>query len=194
LRSLSIDDGALDATVHVWDEQAGRGGGDIVTCLRCGALASPELRDRVSAALRGAGTASTKDADLAYWAGLFDGEGCVLIARGRNPGRKVVQHWLTVSVSNTDLDVLRELGERFGGSIATDRTRKPHWHTCYHWHTSGRIAAAFLSAILPFARVKRAQIELALAFQSSLDGRARTAEVQAERDAVYYQLRAMKRA
>jgi intein/homing endonuclease len=102
--------------------------------------------------------------DAAYYAGLFDGEGCVMIKMSRCRGREY--HTLRVDLSNTHLGVLEELQSVFGGSVSQGDKRR---RQCWYWHLSVNDAYRFLLTIQPFARIKAEQIVLALEFRKLTD-------------------------
>ena len=102
--------------------------------------------------------------ELAYAAGLFDGEGSIMLRprRPRNNGT------LIVSMSNTDAALIAWMKERWGGFAKPYRmqgNRKPAWS----WCLAARAAARFLSAIQPYVVSPRnkQRIRLALDFQAS---------------------------
>jgi hypothetical protein len=96
---------------------------------------------------------------LAYFAGLMDGEGHIGIRRSHD-GR---WHDLVVNISNTNKAVLEEMASHFGGNVQVQRQRqKP----VYRWNSSGRRAVLVLSMLLPHLRIKRAEAEVGLAFQT----------------------------
>lgn len=93
----------------------------------------------------------TQEWQLAYLAGLFDGEGCITRANGRP----------IIQIGMTDGPVISWLGS-IGGTVRVEQppgNRKP----LYRW----RVLAAnevedFLRAIYPYLRVKRAAAEDAI--------------------------------
>ena len=91
--------------------------------------------------------------DLAYIAGLFDGEGCITI--GQN---------LRASVSNTKKPCLEFVQAIFGGSLY-EKNRLGRV-ALYDLYFSGYDAVRMLNAILPYLIVKHQQAELAILFQS----------------------------
>jgi hypothetical protein len=99
----------------------------------------------------------------AYFAGLFDGEGCInIVRRPDSPtGAGFVLH---CSISMTDIEPLLSLKETFGGSISV-RKRREHYLIQYTWRVSAAKALPFMKSILPFSIVKKAQIELGIKFQ-----------------------------
>lgn len=105
-----------------------------------------------------------KDVELAWAAGLFEGEGTVRINK---PTKRNLGH-LVVSVVNTDRDVLDFFQQRWPGYMkpATGldpRRQRPAWV----WVVAARRAAEFLRCIRPFLvrRMVMKRIEHALDFQ-----------------------------
>lgn len=96
----------------------------------------------------------------AYFAGLFDGEGSVLIIHQTRQNRF---YQLDVKLGNTYTEVVEALQRRYGGSIHKTilKSGKPY-HT---WRLRSGKAADFLIKVLPFLIIKRAQAELGLTFQ-----------------------------
>ena len=99
--------------------------------------------------------------DLAYIAGLFDGEGCVFLTK-RYVRRAIA---LRINVTNTDETIIRWLFEKTAIGIVGSDPRKRHgrWKPVWWW-TIGRSdhATKFLSAIRPFLKIKHKQADLAL--------------------------------
>ncbi|MGJ0510190.1 MAG: hypothetical protein ACR652_24350 [Methylocystis sp.] len=126
--------------------------------------------------------------DLAYAAGLLDGEGCIRITkRGRmgGVGLRVGQCTLTVEVTNTDEGMLRWLRDKFAGSVAfTPENREHNRRAVWHWHCTSNKALRLLDAVYPFLRTKRRQAKLARRFQRyvQVTGRAMTPRIQALQD------------
>ena len=89
--------------------------------------------------------------ELAYFAGFFDGEGCVAIYP-----RKYV-----VSLTNTDVIPLRRAQQLWGGYISTqDRSKNPiAIQDIWHWQIYGHNSRAFLEAIRSYTLIKSAQID-----------------------------------
>lgn len=109
------------------------------------------------------------DTELAYIAGFFDGEGSITInengkpsPRGKNPN-----HTLQVSIGNTDPRVLIWLHEEFGGFLTYRKQVSPRHRKVAQWGVRARLALPFLEAIRPFIRMKRDQVDVAIAFQKT---------------------------
>lgn len=135
-----------------------------------------------------------KRTDLAYLAGIVDGEGYIGITadhRTRNPDRPCWR--LRVAVTNTNEWLMQHLKFSIGGGtiiLRSDKRQKP----CYQWEIGNRKAAEFLKLILPYLRLKRPQAELAIKFQASISKSTRilTEEQLAVREAEMLLLKNMK--
>jgi hypothetical protein len=91
--------------------------------------------------------------NLAYVAGLVDGEGSIGFT-------KVGAHrsWVPrVSITNTNLDVLEDIGKKFGGYIVPLSQRKEGWKQGYSWLILNSSAVSFIDLIYPWLRIKREQ-------------------------------------
>ena len=109
-----------------------------------------------------------KETDLAWAAGLFDGEGCVQIKRDYND--KVNRRWTTYSlraiVVNTHVPTLVRFKAIVGiGTIrpmafygAHSKKSKQRWE----WQAVSKQAEMVLRALLPYLVTKKAQAEIAL--------------------------------
>lgn len=89
--------------------------------------------------------------NLAYVAGLIDGEGCLGFTKS---GKCVTPR---ITITNTDKDVLNDLKESFGGHIVFRASSKSNWKPCGHWVIQNKIAIDFLDKIFRFLRIKRNQ-------------------------------------
>ena len=87
--------------------------------------------------------------DAAYIAGLIDGEGSIsLVRRHRNENRQ-----LEVSVSNTDINLLKYLVETIGtGRISNKRTISPNHTPSATYTVSNRQALSLLEQVTPHLR------------------------------------------
>jgi hypothetical protein len=120
------------------------------------------------------------EAEKAYAAGLFDGEGSIIIDKPRR-GKG---HTLMVTLAMREPAAVTWLQERWPGSLrpATRRPKTGEAFICWYWRRYTSAAAAFLSDILPYLLVKLTQAELAIEFQSHKSfkfGRRLTDEVLA---------------
>ena len=143
--------------------------------------------------------------EKSYIAGLFDGEGSVSINkfRTKNPKYKCPSYVLSLTVTNTNKEVIEWLYTKMDGSkhIRKRVWGKSHWKTCYSWMASANKALVVLKAIYPYMRIKKPQAKLAIEFQSlkstkrkfvysgKLKGHTLSPETIAEREQVYIQMR-----
>lgn len=109
--------------------------------------------------------AITLDVDAAYIAGFLDGEGYISIARAnRYAGR--IAYRLVVGFTNRDLAVLEWIQGFLGGTINAKSRSDPLKHalafelksTCHPKNKE------LLLRVQPFIKIKRRQVEVALAF------------------------------
>ena len=133
--------------------------------------------------------------DVIYLAGLFDGEGCIFVSR-QNSGRS---HYLGVTITNTNVGVLKLAKRMFGGSIRQNSDSRKHRTTSWVWRIVSNQAENALKTLLPYLRIKRQEAELALDFQKLLHATfvfhrkiGISTDVIAQRDAYYWALRECK--
>lgn len=105
------------------------------------------------------------DTDLAYIAGLIDGEGCIsLEPPGMTRTGKFRAPRARVIVSMTTPDVLHWLKATVGGGMWERKSRQPTQKPVWTWTLSGRAVAALLVGLLPYLKVKDEQARVAIAF------------------------------
>lgn len=131
------------------------------------------------------------EAERAYLAGLFDGEGTI----GYYDFRQ--RHESTVMITSADPRIMSWIIEKIGyGNVHTvkkayDRRK----HIVHHWRICGRPRVLdFLEAITPYLIIKRDQAELLLNLWQIEKPKknAITADVKARRDQVVEQLKLLK--
>jgi len=112
--------------------------------------------------------------DIAYIAGLFDGEGCISISSGiwKRPGRANInirtQHSLNVTIANQHTPTLNYNKDRTGlGNIYKDSPKRQN----YKWCVSCSRAMEFLKVIKPYLKIKAPQAELAIKLQEMIGQR-----------------------
>ena len=105
---------------------------------------------------------SSEATQIAYIAGLFDGEGCVDYAKRwekREPARKYLVRRIICEIGMTDYSVLHWLHETLGyGSLRSRKVpegKKPQWR----WRCSFRESYTFAKQMLPYAIVKQEKLK-----------------------------------
>lgn len=103
-------------------------------------------------------------AELAYTAGFFDGEGCVIILANKKQRMKSPSYDLRVCIDQVDPKPLRCIQKLFGGSLRfrNRQTGRSQFTLTF----DGGKAAVFLKHIQPYLIVKVGQVALALEFSS----------------------------
>lgn len=100
--------------------------------------------------------------ELAYIAGLFDGEGCFGFNKMKT--KRSSRGYIYVgrfSIVNTNLEVLNWVKLMLGtGSIYRRDRTKQGWKTCYELCWMANQAKQILPQLIPYLRIKKAQAEL----------------------------------
>ena len=107
------------------------------------------------------------DIELAYFAGLFDGEGCIQIGHNKPQKRKrTEQHTLNCKVAMTNKQAVNSY-LIFGGSVCVKQAslKNPNWKDQYVWAVNSNMALHFLEIILPYLKLKREEAQCGIEFQ-----------------------------
>lgn len=126
------------------------------------------------------------ETEIAWCAGLFDGEGCIFIARQRRKA-KSDGYSLRIAIAMVHRDTLEMFVARVGAAtrICEHRSRARNTRTSrdsWQWMIQGRGAAEILVKLLPYLVTKRAEAEIALRFRDI--PRERESHVRATRTTV----------
>lgn len=103
-------------------------------------------------------------AQIAYLAGIIDGEGSIYIGNfSCNPRTKVPYYQTNIQVTNTDKELIDWLYAIFGG-LVSKRTARQHAENsrkqAYIWTASGERVTHLCELILPFLICKKRQCEI----------------------------------
>ena len=115
----------------------------------------------------------TNTNNIAYLAGLFDGEGCVQYKqrietkkKHKGPGTRKTKVWrITLEISMTDEDVIRWVHDFVKcGSITLNIKNKspssePHWKDQWRWRCTHRDAYHVAKMLWPYSQVKMHKLE-----------------------------------
>jgi hypothetical protein len=95
-----------------------------------------------------------KEIDLAYAAGIIDGEGCVSVKNKKKNGISIPCIYLAMA----DKELILWFQEYFnGGYIALVKKQKPHYKQQYRWVVEGQKCLTILQLLLPYLRGKKPQ-------------------------------------
>lgn len=134
-----------------------------------------------------------READVAYCAGIVDGEGTIVVNRPKQKTKDGPRWYYRAHVKVTMLDpeAVDRLHEVFGGGV------KHTSNGYYHWYLFAQRAADALAEMLPHLRVKRAQAEAVIAYQNDWTANAgkktRTGPTDPDGERAYTRLRELKR-
>ena len=105
-------------------------------------------------------------AEVAYIAGLFDGEGCVTCkqkpTKRKDRNNKIYNQWnIRCEISMTDQAVITWLHEAlgFGWSREKKYNNKPKYKKQWRWCCGYRDALTFAKLVWPYAQVKLHKLE-----------------------------------
>ena len=132
------------------------------------------------------------ETEIAYFAGLFDGEGCIGIYKHPRSGFSY-----KLTLSNTDPRPLIRAHQIFGGHLrkSTRAGQGTHQRDIWRWEPDGRRSSRFLMAIYPHLIIKKEQASIFLRIIESVKtgGRRRSPEHVAAVVAAAADLRRLKR-
>ncbi len=134
------------------------------------------------------------DIDLAYMAGIVDGEGTIGARRRTNAkGQAYVD--FSISVANTDRRLIDWIQERFPGAVDLREQRQSHKHKpLYRWTVNGQKGATIISALRPYLVIKAEQADVYVALRATIgNGSALTDEVREYRESLVLRLRELNR-
>lgn len=139
---------------------------------------------------------TTSIADLAWLAGIIDGEGSIFIMKqGRKDREREFNYILRISVQSTDGIMAKECLNITGeGACFDNPTSKESQSNTYKWQVSGKKAKHVLENILPFLRVKKDQAIVAIDFQNTTKKhwRQMTVDDYKKQEDCYYKLKQQK--
>ena len=103
-------------------------------------------------------------AEIAYLAGLLDGEGTIQTKKEMNHGVRT-SYKLWVSIRLVTEEPLREMCELFGGSLYYYDSKNPKWRGAYVWTLGYDAVEELLKLVFPYLRLKKRQAALAFKFR-----------------------------
>ena len=107
-----------------------------------------------------------KKTDIAYMAGIFDGEGSITIAKRPATPKWNPCYYLKVNIGMANEYIPKLFQFYFGGSIYRYEPRGLSKLPLWNLKLTTRQATELLSVLLPYLKLKRNEAELAIAFQA----------------------------
>jgi hypothetical protein len=109
------------------------------------------------------------DTDLAYIAGLMDGEAYIGVKKTRAyacQGRVTAGYHARIQIRMVDEAAIRFIAETLGGWYYKEKRVTPNRRELYCYQASDKRAETILSLVLPFLKVKRTSAETVLALRA----------------------------
>ncbi len=103
----------------------------------------------------------TNELEVAYLAGLFDGEGYISVSTKTH--RPAMSKGLIVGVQMTTPEPLHLCSRIFGGKVRS-RWHRPNEKLLYGWTLQGKRCETFLRFLFSYLLVKKEKANLALSF------------------------------
>lgn len=109
---------------------------------------------------------------LAYLAGVLDSDGTIGVKRNTYSVRVIgdsgqPSYSERIHIRQVERAALELFSERFGGNIGITDPSAKRGRPLWNWGQTDRKAAATLTALLPYLRIKRAQAENCLALRAA---------------------------
>lgn len=133
---------------------------------------------------------------LAYFAGIIDGEGTIYIQQRNRPD--AIDYFPRFQIVNTDHNLMDWIQKTFGGLLYTKNRSKHNkkWRTQYEWYTTRKIIDVLLPLVIPYLIVKKPQAEIMLIFRQTFKKRINlkvSHEVQSIRDECRHKMQALNK-
>lgn len=103
--------------------------------------------------------------NLAYVAGLLDGEGSIGFTQCR--GQLIPR----IDIANTNKDLILMLQREFGGCIRESKQVKHNWKIAYHWVVTSKLAINFLDKVSKHLIIKTNQTICLFAYDAIRPGK-----------------------
>ena len=112
-------------------------------------------------------------AQVAYLAGIIDGEGSIYIGNfSSNPKTGTLHYQTNMEVTNTDKGLIDWLMSNFGGRMnlyTPKQTPKNSRKPVYRWIASGELLTHLCHLLLPFVVIKKRQCEIMIKMRETFE-------------------------
>lgn len=109
------------------------------------------------------------ETDLAYIAGIMDGEGCIRIKKSpayKCQDRATPGYNVMVQIKMVDEPAIAFVAQTLGGWYYQQKPNATKGRPLYCWQASDKAAELILTQLLPYLRVKSSQAQLCLALRA----------------------------
>lgn len=106
-------------------------------------------------------------AELAYLAGLIDGEGSIYIQSRKRPD--AIDYFPRFQIVNTDKKMIDWVYKTFGGNMFSKSRAKhnPKWKLQWEWFTTRKLMDQLMPLLLPYLITKKPHVEIMLKFRET---------------------------
>ena len=104
------------------------------------------------------------DTEIAYTAGIIDGEGCIFAYRP-NPKTHSRNITIGVTVGITDMIIPCWLKAKYGGGLSEQAYSNKKWKSYATWGLTGPKCMTLLELLIPYLKIKKHQAYLAIECQ-----------------------------
>jgi hypothetical protein len=108
---------------------------------------------------------SPSKTDLAYAAGLIDGEGSICIYPHKQRKARSILYEAVLSVGMCTKEAPKFLGSIFGGCLRVQIPKNRKYRPVYYWFMHGNRTAVIMEKLLPYLKTKKRQAKLLIAFK-----------------------------
>lgn len=110
--------------------------------------------------------------ELAYFAGIIDGEGSICLfpsSSHRGKFGTYKRYVGCITICHSDKLLMKWVAKRFGGKVYSSnaKNRPAHWKPTYVWRRTNIKAATIVTMISPYLVIKRKQAALLLRYQAT---------------------------
>lgn len=122
-----------------------------------------------------------KDTEIAYLAGIIDGEGSVYIQKRITPAGSI-SYFPRFQVVNTNQEVMTWIKNTFGGLLYSKPRMKHNakWKTQIEWFTTRRLLDQLLPLIIPHLIIKKRHAVIMMQFRETFKTNAGSVGVKPE--------------
>ena len=116
--------------------------------------------------------------EIAYLAGIIDGEGSIYIQRRITP-KGHYSYFPRFQIVNTNQKLMNWIHKKFGGLIYKKSRKKQNikWKDQIEWFTTRGLLDTLLPLLLPFLIIKKEQAEIMIKFRSTFTNKTERIKV-----------------